>query len=260
MRGMEAALSNDACNVIQYCDLASGQCLPAKNCQVNPSTDPEGEGSCEYGENDYCAFGSCWCDESRGGGVCLPRVPPCGSCSADIECGNDPNFYADYTAACAAVEGAAGPSSKVCVPLKATGCPHGYVPSADSATMQYCLPGGGACGAPGACTQDSDCDPTSANPICDTSRGVCTPACTFDYLHARSPDCPPNQICHVDPALLTSGTNPNYGKGVCGPPCDQSGGYVCPTTPISTDVRRGREPYRLDVAGSLPATTARVHP
>ncbi len=217
--------SNADCNAIQYCNLLVGQCLPAKNCVVAANTDPEGELSCEAGERDYCAHGGCYCDVNRGGGVCLPRLLPCASCSSDLQCGADQNFYGStsYTAACAALG-----TSKFCLPLAATGCPPGYKQGTTPTTQKYCLPNSGTCGTAGSCAQDTDCDPASAFPICDTASGKCVAACTFDYETGTS-SCPAGQVCHADPALLVLPGNPNFGRGHCGPPCDVDGGYVCPT-------------------------------
>jgi hypothetical protein len=223
--GVPGCGTGPACHPDEYCDTATLSCLPAKHCTADPSTDPSGERSCEFGQNDYCAYGACYCATEIAGGVCLPRVAPCATCTADRECGNTSD-YIDYRAACVGIAGAAGVDSKVCVPKYEGACPPGYQQGTVSGTFQYCLPAGGSCGAPGPCASDADCDATSNSPICDTSQGVCIPACTYKYSDATS-DCPPNQVCNVDPRLLQPPTNPNFGKGRCGVPCDTDGGYTC---------------------------------
>lgn len=222
----DAGPSPSTCTPDQYFDVATTTCLPAKHCTPDPNIDPTGERSCEFGNNDYCAFGACYCAKDQAGGVCLPRIAPCAACTTDVECGNSSD-YTDYRAVCAGLAGAAGVDSKVCVPKYEGSCPPGYLQGTVSGTFQYCLPAGGACGAAGPCTSDNDCDATSNSPLCDKSQGVCVGACTYKYSDATS-DCPPNQVCNVDPRLLTPPTNPNFGKGRCGFPCDQaSGGFVC---------------------------------
>jgi hypothetical protein len=227
--------SNAACTATRYCDLASGGCVPAKPCQANASAgDPSGVNGCEYQADDtnpdYCANGSCYCNLKQG--VCLPRVAKCAACDNDVECGNDPIIYQDYVASCVDFAPSPGGSgAKACLPTPPSNqaCPPGY--SRGSGTYAAdCIPAGGACGAAGACSKDSDCDPVSANPICEVSpRGICVAACTFNHKDGSS-DCPPNQVCHVDPRLLTPGSNPNLGLGRCEAPCDAAtGAYACPT-------------------------------
>jgi hypothetical protein len=210
------------CSPLDYCAVSTGECLPAKPCMPT-QPDPTGSASCEYPGTDYCGLDNCYCDTNRG--VCLPRIAPCQPCTSDTQCGSDPGLYPDYTAKCVALAAAGGANQKVCVPVFRGTCPPGYV---IDTTGMYCVPAGGSCGAAGACTSDADCDPMSQNPECDSARGICIAACTFDYTDGTS-SCPPGQICHVDPRLLTPTTNPNFGGGVCGGPCNQSGGYTCPT-------------------------------
>lgn len=201
--------SHDKCAANEYCELSTGLCLPAKACASNQHC------AWQDGHDDYCAFGACFCDLERNGGTCLPRFRLCSSCERDVQCGDDWSVHEDYQAKCATFEG-----TKVCLPLKGSGCPPGYVPTADAT----CVPGGGACDGSGACSSDDDCDPSGEKPVCDTTRGICIPACRFDYSSGKS-DCPPEQVCHVDPRLLNPG-NLNFGYGRCGATC-QDGGYEC---------------------------------
>lgn len=214
---------DEGCPANEYCDLASGACLPAKPCSSNDD--------CEYqatDTEDYCAYGGCFCDPTRNNGSCRPRVGLCKPCTRDLECGNDSGIYLNYTATCATDPSGA----KVCLPLKTTGCPAGYV----AGSTGTCLPGGGACGSAAPCTKDDDCDPRGEKPICDVRRGFCVAPCAFDYQKGSSDSCPPGQACHVDPRLLTA-NNPNFGGGKCGDPCDAATDpYVCgPGTSCEVD-------------------------
>lgn len=196
------------CPDTTYCQLSSGECLDAKTCQT-----PE---HCEYqwaGELDYCAFGGCFCDLERGGGTCRPRIGLCRACESDLECGNDDVLNDDYVATCQEFGGA-----KVCLPRlrRSESCPPAYLPTSDGTG---CIPAGGVCPPKAPCTRDADCDPMGETPVCDTGRGFCVEACTFDFSDGTS-TCPPAQVCHVDKRLLTA-QNPNFGGGKCGGPCDE---------------------------------------
>lgn len=202
------------CAPTDFCQASTGKCLAAKPCQSNEQCDSEDE-------KDYCAYGGCFCDPARNGGSCRPRFHLCQPCTRDLECGNDRFLYLNYTASCTSDPKGA----KVCLPLKATGCPPGYVGS----TTDVCNPGGGSCDAAAPCTKDAECDATGERPVCDVRRGFCIAPCVFDYQRAQS-DCPPGQECHLEPQLLQA-SNPNFGGGKCGPSCDGAAApYVCPTT------------------------------
>lgn len=197
--------SDEACPVNQYCERSSGECTDAKACDDNDD--------CDYqwpGQSDYCEFGGCFCDTERNNGTCRPRFRLCDRCERDVECGDDDMIYDDYVATCQVLGGL-----KTCLAtFTRAGCPPAYVPNADGT---FCEPAGGTCPPKAPCASDSDCDPMSDTPICDVGRGFCVEACEFDFTEGRS-DCPPGQVCHVDPRLLAS-SNPNFGAGKCGEPC-----------------------------------------
>lgn len=209
------------CATSEYCRIVPGQpgeCLPAKTCRDDADCDYQPS----FDNEDYCAYGSCYCDTDRGGGTCRPRVARCKPCERDIECGSDRFIYQDYVGGCYEYQG-----ESVCLPNRDEGpCGPGYVRAAGES---YCVPGGGSCDAAAACTRDTDCDPMSDKPVCDESRGFCVAACVFDYSSGTSPTCPGGQVCHVDPRLLTA-QNPNFGGGECGPPCGGEGGRACGAT------------------------------
>lgn len=196
---------DEACPTNQYCELGSGLCIDAKRCSSNEECDYQ-----EVGSGDYCEFGGCWCDTERGGGTCRPRVRLCKPCSSDAECGSDPFIYLDYVATCRDFDG-----TKVCLPQRLGSCPPAYIPASDGT---HCEPAGGKCDGIPACARDTDCDAFSERPVCDTSRGICVASCIFEFQTGRS-DCPPNQVCHVDPRLLQE-SNPNFGGGKCAVSCD----------------------------------------
>jgi hypothetical protein len=204
--------SSATCAANLYCNVASGECLPAKGCTDDLACLPA------PGDEDYCIYGRCYCDLERNGGTCLPRIGRCEPCTKDAECGQDRFAYDNYVARCATYNGA-----RVCLPLKASGCGRGYLPSQ---TTEFCEPGGGSCENAQLCSGDADCDETSRRPVCGTG-GFCVPACNFDYSTGQS-SCPGGQVCHVDPRLMTPG-NRNFGGGKCGPPCDSGEApYACP--------------------------------
>jgi hypothetical protein len=133
-------------------------------------------------------------------------------------------------------------NASVCIPRRDGhfGCPPGYqTPAAGS----YCIPGGGRCGAQGACSSDADCDPHSAAPICNTQTHLCVPACSFDLKTGLSPACPDGQVCHLTPRLSQlPPQDSNYGKGKCAPPCTAAtacgSGLVCRSEGIDHPVQR----------------------
>lgn len=204
--------SSATCDANLYCDVATGECLPAKPCADDLACLPA------PGEVDYCIYGRCYCDKERNGGTCLPRTGRCEPCTKDAECGADRFTYDDYVAKCADFNGA-----RVCLPLKARGCGRGYLAST---TTEFCEPGGGSCENSLACDSDAECDETSRRPVCGP-QGFCVAACTFEYDTGQS-SCPGGQVCHVDPRLMTPG-NRSFGGGKCGQPCDSGEvPYVCP--------------------------------
>lgn len=206
-----------ACPANQYCERSSGECTDAKACTSNDD--------CAYqwpGKSDYCDFGGCFCDTERNNGTCRPRFLLCGACERDVECGDDDWTYDDYVATCQDLGG-----TKVCLPaLRGAPCPPAYVANSSGT---FCEPAGGSCPPQAPCARDTDCDPMSDTPICNIDRGFCVEACEFDFASSKS-DCPPNQICHVDPRLLKA-NNPNFGAGKCGAPCDSgTNPTVCAAT------------------------------
>lgn len=212
----EGCKAHADCEEHEYCELSTGECLPAKAC--------DSFFECwEHSVGTYCDDDACFCDPDRK--RCLPRTPLCQSCKGDEECGDDPFNYGNYTAVCVDFQ-----DEKVCLPTRTGTCPPGYMAGAEPG---YCVPGGGSCSEAGACTRDADCDPMSRNPVCDTRRGFCVEACEFDYLTGDS-SCGPGLVCHVDSRLLRPG-NPNFGKGKCGRACEGDDPFLCSEGTVCTD-------------------------
>lgn len=218
--------SDLSCRPGEYCERASGDCRVAIKCDYDsgePTADcdffPDGDPA-----NNYCANGRCFCDPEWGGGSCRPVVPSCQSCTTDAECGNDFDVHGFYGGVSKCVE--LNPEEgKVCLLEVVPGrnCGAGFKRDTD---LGLCVPRGGSCTGVSACERNSDCDPNSDKPVCDTQLGQCAEACEFDYSNAHS-DCPAGNICHVYPPLL-SPSNPNFGGGSCGRPCDSlSSPFVC---------------------------------
>lgn len=224
--------SDQACGASRFCEKSTGLCRDAKPC-------PQGQGNCDYQFDpsvpDYCAANACYCDPADQG--CKPLHPPCTACARSAECGNDRLAY-DYPADCAPPDAGFSDQS-VCIPRRDNGCPPGYLTPASGV---YCIPGGGRCGAQGACTRDDDCDPHSASPICNAQLQVCVSACTFD-LKTGDSLCPVGQVCHLTPALAKlAPQDRNYGRGKCGPPCTSAtacgSGLVCRSEGVDHPVSR----------------------
>jgi hypothetical protein len=229
--------SQNDCSLNKYCDLKSGDCLDAKPCAPNEDIgDSTGMSACEYQDNeeapDYCWNASCYCDLTRNGGTCLPRVPKCGTCTDDTECGKDSNWYlvpgkcVEFTPT-----NGEGSAAKVCLPAPSpnAACPTAYVRSNDPKYAGVCIPAGGACGAGGACSNNDDCDAEGKTPVCQVSPGgYCIAACTFDWRTGDS-TCANGKVCHMDMRLTKPTSNRNFGAGYCEAPCDVENGYECPT-------------------------------
>ncbi len=218
--------SHDDCLTGQYCLFATHECIQGKLCQGD-SSDPTGNNSCELQpdpvNDDYCANGQCYCDLTRAGGTCLPRIYACQPCTDSKQCGNtNEGIYLDYLADCKALPGDAS-GLKYCLPTLATtnSCtlPHGFKVGDAPGYESSCVPNSGSCNLT-VCNSDNECDPQSGKPECNTTVGSCRPACEYNYQKGTSFDCGDGQVCHVDPRLLQPGNNPNFGLGKCGPPCD----------------------------------------
>lgn len=241
--GASACKLDSDCGTARWCEVTSGTCRDAKPC-------PQGQGNCDYqaGLSDYCDGQACYCDPVDTS--CKPLHLPCAACKKSEECGNDKRAY-DHVADC--LPAAAGYDTKAsCIPRRDgyLGCPQGFTLPTDGGV--YCSPGGGRCGAQGACGNDpshpdKECDPHSATPICDTARKVCVAACTFDLKTGESL-CPAGQVCHLIPGLKDlPPQDPNFGKGRCGPPCTPGAtncgvGLTCASSGLLAKVNRCRLP------------------
>ncbi len=226
--GAPPCTSDSTCGTARYCEQATGVCRDAKPC-------PQGQGNCDFGGSDYCGTGQCFCDTDS---ACKPIHRACAPCARSLECGTDRLAY-DHPADC--LPGDAGPGDAgLCIPRKDNGCPVGYNFPTDGGI--YCVPAGGKCGAPGACTSSAGCDPHGALPECDTAHGVCASACSFDLKTGES-SCATGLVCHVDPRLLAlAPQESNWAKGRCGPPCaassDCDGGLSCRGEGVEHSVER----------------------
>ena len=224
--------SDQACGAARWCEKSTGACRDAKPC-------PQGQRNCDYQGSapDYCDGHACFCDPVDS--ACRPLHGPCAPCARTAECGSDRLAY-DYPADCVAPDAGFSDAS-ACIPRRDGyfGCPPGYFTPASGA---YCLPAGGRCGAQGACTTDSACDPHSEHPVCNAAIGACASACTFDLKTGESL-CPSGQVCHLTTALSKlAPQEANYGKGKCGPPCTAQTacgpGLVCRSEGVDHPVQR----------------------
>jgi len=214
-----------------------GRCIQAEECQ---------ESSTCAQTADYCGRpgtdAACVCvpdstaDESAGNtGICRRRTPTCSPCQTDEECG--PNRF-DFNEPRECKPFVVGDdSSNVCLPKKGAGsCPAGTVPADTSQFPDlagYCVPQSLDCGDWNPCRSDLDCADNPSAPVCDMSRQICIPGCTFDYQRHKSLGCSPSQVCHpipsnLDPELLAEcSTVAAFGQGKCGAQCDPTDPNTC---------------------------------
>ena len=177
---------------------------------------------------------SCYCKESDAAdpmyGVCWQRVPSCGSCETDADCGASQMF--DRPAMCVTYHYSGVGEQKVCLPknLPARTCPPGFVAGAvDDGGLDMtglCVPQSRSCPVE-KCAEDKDC-PDPAFPVCDLAREICIPGCYINYeQNLETIGCSPGKpACHamperLDPNLLNDcATAPMYGFGKCGVECE----------------------------------------
>ena len=234
----DAGCTSDVrCGTNRFCEQSSGRCRDAKPC-------PQGTRSCEFQADpshpDYCDGQRCYCDP--GDQACKPRHAFCAGCALNTECGTEARYNppADCVPADAGVA-----DQSVCLPRfgASDSCPPGFSKPPPGTGGSYCLPGGGRCGGPGACTADSGCDPHSKTPLCNTWSQLCVGACSFIFKTGESPACPTGQVCHLVPSLAgLPPTDPNYAMGRCGAPCTTAtvcgAGLVCRSEGLDHPVQR----------------------
>ncbi|HWV36979.1 MAG TPA: hypothetical protein VN033_00715 [Vulgatibacter sp.] len=209
-----------------YCDIPSGECVPAEHCQDDATC-----GSTK--DFDYCSeTGTCICiqDDSvpeNMKGICWRVASTCQPCSADVECGNSGAFKGKE--ADCRVFRVGDETSPVCLPRENKGrCPPGMVamdktefPELDG----YCMPQSGDCATNKPCMSNDDCTEPSA-PVCDLVRQICVAGCSVDFQASGATiGCPPDQVCHATTAgmkaenLERCETAGLFGIGECGMPC-----------------------------------------
>lgn len=217
------------------CDEDSGLCIPGEPCDqsINCGTSRD---------HDYCKghFASCYCQEDQtmqkeedAFGVCWRTAKICDECETAEQCGGADNY------ACRAFN-YGGETRDVCLRKASTGsCPPGTI-RGEGEFLGLCVPQYNDCRDFAPCMSNEDCN--QLNPICDLSRQICVPGCTFDYDKNRTQGCAPQQVCHsternTDPRLIgdcTAGFL--WGLGECGPACEEDShcsrygeGFVCET-------------------------------
>lgn len=226
---------DDQCASGHRCDEQSGHCIQAKACDDSTIASPVDACADSVSDGGYCPDqgNHCRCttsDGGRGAGVCRRVRPDCAPCTDASECNPcpegdlncDPSKYV-FPALCAPV----GSNGTYCL-RKSTvaGCPFGYVP--DQATGA-CQPNTGTCTNFAPCGTDQDCV-LSVGPghYCDASQGICKEFCQFDPVQGASVNCPPGQVCNVNPQyVLPDAGLARYGVGTCGAPCDATPGTDC---------------------------------
>ena len=170
-------------------------CQSNDDCDAGLRCDTELKRCIQCKEDYECPGGrlESYCDTDN---MCKRRKSPCEPCSSDKECGTDKDKCVD------------GYCGKDC---SITACPSGMI--CDSNTLQ-CKPQSGSCETLSSCSTDEDCP---EGEICDTSRGLCLLACTYDEATGLS-NCPNGETCHYN--------------GRCGPVCQNDNdcneaGIIC---------------------------------
>lgn len=201
---------SDADCTPRVCDLRSGACVQRPPCatstdcdggvcnRCNQTCEPAIGAACVSHVN--CGILDSYCDPCTS--RCKPAQGLCEACTDDFQCAEGNR--------CLAFDGGARACGRDC---SLFGCPVGYVCSDEPGGARQCRPCAGACGAPGACSRDSDC---GFRQFCNVQPGVCprcTPGCTDDL------DCP-GLRCHDN--------------GRCAPACP---GTACPTGYVCADGR-----------------------
>ncbi|MEW5853839.1 MAG: hypothetical protein AB2A00_34000 [Myxococcota bacterium] len=200
--GFDAGLVSNSCALDQDCG-AGGICAGDGGCSTGVTCDPAGFvcGECDVGGSQDCGFPSqpAYCDPSAR--VCRRLLSSCGPCTADEQCGENPNLglpnkCIDY-----------GSGQKYCgiACNSPAGCSQGFVCENGGCKV---APEVGSCIGAVPCTHSSQCpDGTYCTTYIDEEtnprQGVCLAFCLYDE------DCPAGKICSLDPS-------PTYGQCING--------------------------------------------
>ncbi len=265
------ATENDVCDTEEWCLVEDGQtegicvpnCIHDSQCELDSQRCDDTDTSATYGRcidaepcqgdftcgttagyGDYCGepgSGGCVCvpsDEAPDNmiGFCRRRAEVCAPCESDVECGNDRIQY-DDPRECKPFTFDGETGVNVCLPKKGAGnCPPGTIPANPTTNPElagYCVPQSQDCADMKPCREDLDCAGNPQAPICDRSRQICVPGCTFDYDDDESVGCAPGLVCHpvpsnLNPELLAEcATVPAFGQGKCGAQCDPEDASTC---------------------------------
>jgi hypothetical protein len=216
---------DDDCGPTDRCGDA-GYCVAAVTCDTPANCVPSDDNDTKHLYCDNVVGLGCRCvmaSTTPDGGVgtqgyCKRRLPPCATCTADEQCGNDPLFFKTplhNPGHCVKLAG-------VSVCLEAyndTLCACGQ--STTIGGTAYCAPQGDpascADGTFLCCTKDANCPPE--HPVCDVAHGRCQDLCWYDYVNNETVGCRSDRVCNVEKQYVDDPNSRNYGAGKCGLPC-----------------------------------------